>query len=90
MSLREKQFIAWWDNHPSMRKATPKQAARAAFLAGLAVPDMSMLKMVVDLRFALGDEGKRMQDELVQHASELRRDAEAYRVRPSLFGPPPR
>lgn len=32
----------------------------------------SELRLVCDLRFALGDDGKRMQDELVQYAKDLK------------------
>lgn len=34
-----------------------------------------LLRLLVDLRFALGDNGKRMQDELVEYARELAADA---------------
>lgn len=34
----------------------------------------SLLKLVTDLRFALGDDGKRMQSELVEYAANLRNE----------------
>lgn len=37
------------------------------------------LRLVAEIRFAIGDEGKRMQDELVEYCRELRKDAERYR-----------
>jgi len=39
----------------------------------------SALRLVADLRWALGDEGGRMQDELIEYAKQLRKDAERYR-----------
>lgn len=39
----------------------------------------SALRLVTDIRFALGDDGKRMQPELIEWCKELRRDADRYR-----------
>jgi len=39
----------------------------------------SALRLVTDVRFALGDDGKRMQDELIEYARALRADAERMR-----------
>lgn len=39
----------------------------------------ALLRLAVDLRWALGDKGRRMQDDLVRYAGELRADAERYR-----------
>lgn len=36
-----------------------------------------LLKFLTDIRFALGDNGKRMQDELVEYCKEIREKAEA-------------
>lgn len=44
------------------------------------------LRLVADIRFALGDDGKRMQDELVEYCKEMRRDAERYRYAVSIGG----
>jgi len=38
-----------------------------------------LLKLLVDIRFAPGDDGKRMSDELVEYCRELRKDVERYR-----------
>ncbi|QBJ80554.1 hypothetical protein [Aquitalea sp. USM4] len=55
-----------------------QQAQKDAYQRGLADSGMS-LKLVADIRFALGDDGKRMQGELVEYCKELRRDAERLR-----------
>ena len=52
------------------------------------IPDLeaenaSLLRLLVDLRFALGDDGKRMQDELIEFAKDMRArlaELEAQRV----------
>ena len=38
--------------------------------------EMACIKLLADIRFACGDNGKRMQDELVQYIAELYRQAE--------------
>jgi hypothetical protein len=38
-----------------------------------------LLRLVCDVRFALGDDGKRMQEELIEFCAEMRKDAERYR-----------
>jgi hypothetical protein len=38
-----------------------------------------LLRLVCDVRFALGDDGKRMQEELIKFCAEMRKDAERYR-----------
>lgn len=38
-----------------------------------------LLKLVADIRFACGDNGKRMQPELVEHIKAITADAERYR-----------
>lgn len=38
-----------------------------------------LLRLVTDMRFALGDDGKRMQDDLLAFCVEMRKDAERYR-----------
>lgn len=39
----------------------------------------SLMKLLVDIRFAAGDDGRRMQDDLVEYIAQLRRDAKRYR-----------
>lgn len=39
----------------------------------------SLVRLVTDLRWALGDEGKRMQPEFLEHAKRSQKDAERYR-----------
>ena len=39
----------------------------------------SALRLVADLRWALGDEGRRMQAELIEYAKQTLKDAERYR-----------
>lgn len=44
------------------------------------------LRLVSDIRFAIGDDGKRMQPELLEHATALRKDAERYaKLKPRLI-----
>ena len=38
--------------------------------------EMECIKLLAEIRFACGDNGKRMQDELVQYIAELYRQAE--------------
>lgn len=40
----------------------------------------SLLRLVVDLRYALGDDGRRMQPELVEYAKQIRTDLAAARA----------
>jgi hypothetical protein len=40
---------------------------------------MSILSFLADLRFALGDDGRRMQGELIDYAKKITRDAKRYR-----------
>jgi hypothetical protein len=48
---------------------------------------VSALRLVADLRWALGDSGKLMQLELLEHAASLCKDAERWRcLRDSLPG----
>lgn len=54
-----------------------QQAAEIAALKA-AQDENRLIRLLADLRYALGDDGKRMQDELVQFARELRADAERY------------
>lgn len=46
--------------------------------ADLIAQNAALLAMVADLRIALGDDGKRMQPELVEYARELRANAARY------------
>ena len=39
----------------------------------------SALRLVADLRWALGDDGGRMQPELLEYAKQMRKDAERWR-----------
>lgn len=69
------------------RRATDIEAAdmieqQAAEIAALkaAQDENRLICLLVDLRYALGDDGKRMQEELVPFASALRADADAFRT----------
>lgn len=44
------------------------------------VPSAGLLKLVCDIRFAVGDNGKRMQPELVEYLKQMRADADAFRA----------
>ena len=55
------------------------QAARIAELEAER-EEISLLNLLVDLRFALGDNGKRMQPELVEYAKQIAADAARYRA----------
>lgn len=58
---------------------TMRKAARWAEQAVLQSYESQLLRLLVDIRFAAGDDGKRMQPELVEHIAALRKDAERYR-----------
>jgi hypothetical protein len=51
--------------HPASRQALDGQ-------------EMTLIKTLVDIRFACGDDGKRMQGELVEFIAELARKAEQW------------
>lgn len=51
--------------------ALTRRAEAAEAMSG----EPGLLRLLVDLRFALGDNGKRMQDELVEFAREIATDA---------------
>lgn len=53
--------------------------AFAAAIEARVRADEPALRLVADIRFALGDDGKRMSDELVEYCRDLRKDAERYR-----------
>lgn len=53
--------------------------ARAIEQAVLQAYESQLLRLLVDIRFAAGDDGKRMQPELVEHIAALRKDADRYR-----------
>jgi hypothetical protein len=40
--------------------------------------DYSLLKLLTDIRFACGDNGLRMQDELIEYIRQLKMDADRY------------
>lgn len=46
----------------------------------LAEQENTLLKLVVDIRWACGDEGKRMQPELIEYIRELKEKADKYQV----------
>ena len=50
--------------------------ARAIEQSVLSAYESQLLRLLVDIRFAAGDDGKRMQDELVEHIAGLRKDSE--------------
>ena len=54
------------------------QRAWAAAHSAQPAAENAALRLVADVRFALGDNGKRMQPELIEWANGLRRDAERY------------
>lgn len=88
----------WWppiDDEPEGACVEADRAARAAPPADAqliaerdaAVESMnSCLGLVADLRAALGDDGRRMQPELIEYAKQLSMDAERYRA--ALIAPP--
>lgn len=52
-------------------------------IPALEAENASLMRLLVDLRFALGDDGKRMQDELIEFAKDMRSrlaELEAQRV----------
>ena len=75
-STANAEFIA------AARDAVPallsENAALAAEVERLRKDHAAALGLVADVRFALGDNGKRMQPELIEWATGLRRDAERY------------
>lgn len=58
---------------------------RAIEQAVLQSYDSQLLRLLVDIRFAAGDDGKRMQDELVEHIKELKKDADRWRFARDLL-----
>lgn len=42
--------------------------------------EASLLRLVCDIRFAVGDNGKRMQPELIEYLKQMRADADRYRA----------
>lgn len=55
-------------------------------LASANADHTAALRLVAEVRHAIGDDGKRMQDELVQYVGELVRDAARYRRLRDLNG----
>lgn len=60
------------DHITMLDRAGIRNYARAAVNVNVA----ALISLLVDIRFAAGDNGKRMQDELVEHIRELRCDAD--------------
>lgn len=56
-----------------------KDSVRAIEQAVLQAYESQLLRLLVNIRFAAGDNGLRMQPELVEHIRALRKDAERYR-----------
>jgi hypothetical protein len=48
--------------------------------ARLLADHAAALRLVADVRAAIGDGGKRMQPELIEYCKAMKRDAERYRV----------
>ncbi len=42
--------------------------------------EASLLRLLCDIRFAVGDNGKRMQPELIEYLKQMRADADRYRA----------
>lgn len=53
--------------------------AQQARIADIEAQNASLLSLLADIRIACGDNGKRMQDELVAYISDLEQDAARYR-----------
>ena len=81
---RENQHIGthepgcWKNGRNHYECAVSENAALAAEVERLRKDHAAALGLVADVRFALGDNGKRMQPELIEWATGLRRDAERY------------
>lgn len=48
--------------------------------------NIALLNLIADIRFAIGDDGKRMSDELIEYCRELSKDAEQYRYAVAIGG----
>ncbi|MFT0533972.1 hypothetical protein ACMHYJ_14255 [Castellaniella hirudinis] len=82
--LTDEFISALWDEiHASFSRETFRMShhdfARHIEAAVLQSYESQLLRLLVDIRFAAGDDGKRMQPELVEHIAALRKDAERYR-----------
>ena len=71
-------FAKWQELQGQLKRAEQMDAALAAEVERLRKDHAAALGLVADVRFALGDNGKRMQPELIEWATGLRRDAERY------------
>lgn len=65
--------------YADLERERATSAARLCSINELQQQNAVMISLVADIRFALGDDGKRMQGELVEYCKELRRDAERLR-----------
>lgn len=63
----------------TVRKLLDHVYYQQARIAELEATNTAMLYLMADIRKACGDNGKRMQDELVTHIGELAQDAARYR-----------
>lgn len=80
--------LAWENRMENSRAEIPAEVfffARAIEQAVLQSYESQLLRLLVDIRFAAGDDGKRMQDELVEYIGALRRDAERWRCARDLL-----
>lgn len=73
----EFQVLAWKGDEPNPVEDLSALQARLEVETSTA---FSLLRYLTELRFALGDDGKRMQDELLEYCRELRRNKDAIQA----------
>ena len=76
--------MAWNRNEQAARAAFAEMQRLAAALE--AAREDACVSLVADIRFACGDNGKRMQPELVEFIRGLAEDAERYRYLRNVWG----
>ena len=73
------------ENNPGVQGLAQLWRNAIERIAELERENASLLRLVSDIRVALGDNGKRMQPELVEYCKELRKNAERWRFAKLLF-----
>lgn len=73
----EYEVLAWKGEEPNPVEDLSALQARLEVETSTA---FSLLRYLTELRFALGDNGKRMQDELLDYCRELRRNKDAIQA----------
>lgn len=70
----------WAESRHSVQQMREELERLRAENARLLGDNAAALRLVADVRAAIGDDGKRMQPELVEYCVAMKRDAERYRT----------